>query len=75
MQKNRFDPWVGKIPWRREWLPTPAFWLENSVDCIVHGVAKSDTTERLSLIHFFKKHPSLGNAQLLINCPENGFIV
>ena len=17
----RFDPWVGKIPWRREWLP------------------------------------------------------
>jgi len=21
----RFNPWVGKIPWRREWLPTPAF--------------------------------------------------
>ena len=20
-----FDPWVGKIRWRREWLPTPAF--------------------------------------------------
>ena len=20
-----FDPWVGKIPWRRERLPTPAF--------------------------------------------------
>ena len=20
-----FDPQVGKIPWRREWLPTPAF--------------------------------------------------
>ena len=19
------DPWVGKIPWRREWLPTPVF--------------------------------------------------
>ena len=19
----RFDPWVGKIPWRRKWLPTP----------------------------------------------------
>ena len=18
-----FDPWVGKIPWRSEWLPTP----------------------------------------------------
>ena len=21
-----FDPWVGKIPWRREWQPTPVFW-------------------------------------------------
>ena len=21
-----FDPWVGKIPWRREQLPTPVFW-------------------------------------------------
>ena len=20
-----FDPWVGKIPWRRDWLPTPVF--------------------------------------------------
>ena len=23
MQRSRFDPWVGKIPWRREWLPNP----------------------------------------------------
>ena len=21
-----FDPWVGKIPWRREWLLGPVFW-------------------------------------------------
>ena len=20
-----FDPWVGKIPWRRKWQPTPIF--------------------------------------------------
>ena len=20
-----FDPWVGKIPWKREWQPTPVF--------------------------------------------------
>ena len=20
-----FNPWVGKIPWRNKWLPTPAF--------------------------------------------------
>ena len=24
-RRPRFDPWVGKIPWRREWLPTPVF--------------------------------------------------
>ena len=24
-RKSRFDPWMGKIPWRREWLPTPVF--------------------------------------------------
>jgi len=21
-----FNPWIGKIPWRREWLTTPVFW-------------------------------------------------
>ena len=21
----RFDPWVGKIPWRRKWQPSPVF--------------------------------------------------
>ena len=26
-RRSRFDPWVGKIPWRREWLPTPVFLL------------------------------------------------
>ena len=22
-RRHRFDPWVGKIPWRRAWQPTP----------------------------------------------------
>ena len=25
-RRRGFDPWVGKIPWRRESLPTPVFW-------------------------------------------------
>ena len=25
IQETEFDPWVGKIPWRREWLPTLVF--------------------------------------------------
>ena len=24
-RRPRFDPWAGKIPWRRDWLPTPVF--------------------------------------------------
>ena len=24
-RRHGFDPWVGKIPWRREWPPTPLF--------------------------------------------------
>ena len=25
MQRPGFNPWVGKIPWRKERLPTPVF--------------------------------------------------
>ena len=25
MQDTQVDPWVRKIPWRREWQPTPVF--------------------------------------------------
>ena len=25
-----FNPWVGKIPWRRKWQPTPVFLPEES---------------------------------------------
>ena len=24
-RRPEFNPWVGKIPWRREWQPTPVF--------------------------------------------------
>ena len=24
-RRCRFNPWVGKIPWRRKWQPTPVF--------------------------------------------------
>ena len=25
-RRRRFDPWVGKMPWRGKWQPTPVFW-------------------------------------------------
>ena len=24
-RRPRSDPWIGKIPWRRKWQPTPVF--------------------------------------------------
>ena len=24
-KRCEFDPWVGKIPWRRKWQPSPVF--------------------------------------------------
>ena len=51
-----FDPWVGKITWRREWLPTPVFLpgkfhgQRSLVDYTAHGVTKSQTQlKRLTL--------------------------
>jgi len=29
-REHRFDPWVGKIPWRKKWQPTPVFLLGKS---------------------------------------------
>ena len=36
-------PELGRFPWRREQLPLQYSSLENSMDCIVHGVAKTQT--------------------------------
>ena len=57
VQRPRCNPWVGKIPWGREWQPTPVFFLENPArrgawGATVHGVAESDVTEELTLSHF-----------------------
>ena len=47
-RRCRFHPWARKIPWRREWQPTPYPCQENPLDTgawqtVVHEVAKSWT--------------------------------
>ena len=55
MQKPGFDPWVRKIPWRREWQPTPVFLhgespgQRNLAGYSPWGPKELDTTERLTL--------------------------
>ena len=49
MQVTWFNPWAGKIPWRREWQPTPVFLPGEShgqrtkLQAAVHGVTKNRT--------------------------------
>jgi len=31
MQEMGFDSWVGKIPWRSKWQPTPVFYGQRSL--------------------------------------------
>ena len=50
-----FNLWVGKIPWRREWLPTPVFCpgefrgQRSLAGCSPRGRKEPDTTVQLSL--------------------------
>ena len=45
-----FNPWVGKTPGGETGYPLQCSVLENSMDCIVHGVTKRWTG--LSDFHF-----------------------
>ena len=64
MQDTWFDPWVGKIPWRKEWQPTPVFWPGKSyaqrslAGYGLRGGKKSDTAEGLTHFHMHRGFPS-----------------
>ena len=48
LKRCGFDPWIGKILWRRKWQPTQYSCMENPMDkgawqATVHRFAKSQT--------------------------------
>jgi len=51
VKRCRFDSWLGKIPWKRAWQPTPVFLPEEShgqrslVGYSPRGHKESDMTE------------------------------
>ena len=55
-KRPRFDSWVGKISWRREWQSTSVFLLreshgQRSLGATVHGIPKSQTQLKQLSIH------------------------
>ena len=56
MRRLGFNPWVKKIPWRREWQPTPVFLPGESrgqgslTGCSPWDHKESDTTETHTLV-------------------------
>ena len=67
--ETQVDPWVGKIPWRREWLPTPvsvpigSHGQRSLVGCSPCGHKQPDKTERLT-----QHSPYLGLFILKVFC-------
>ena len=54
-KRCRFYPWLGKIPWRRKWQPTPAFLPRESqgrrslAGSSPRGHTESDMTKQLCM--------------------------
>ena len=74
-----FDPWVGKIPWRRAWQPTPLFLLGKShgqrslVGYDPWGCKESDTTKWMNTHththHMFIDDCKYAATKSLQSCP------
>ena len=70
-RRPRFDPWIGKIPWRRKWQPAPVFlprksssWEEEPGRLQFMGSQGSDMTERLPSLSV---HKIMGQNKFLLN--------
>ena len=64
-----FNPWVGNIPWRREWQSTPLFLTgefhehRSLAGYRPWGCKELDTTERLTHTEYIMRNAGLDEAQ------------
>ena len=68
-RKHGFSPWVGKVPWRRTWQPTPVFLPGESqgqrslAGCSPRGHTEPDMTEHThtpdACIHMMEDHSAI----------------
>ena len=69
-------PGLGRSPGEGKGYPLQYSGLENSMDCVVHGVAESDRNERLSLSlgQALRMTGSRGSQILIGNFSSFGFV-
>ena len=58
-RRQEFSPWIGKIPWRRKWQPTPVFLPgeshgQRSLAGYGHVVTKSQTQRSMHMTGYFR---------------------
>ena len=69
-----FSPWVGKMPWRREWLPTPVFLpgefhgQRSLVGYSPQGRKELDMPEQILNIPFMGQHSQTTQSPVLRYC-------
>ena len=70
-----FNPWVGKIHFRRKWQPPPVFLPGESngqrslVGCSPWGRKELDTTESLNHYHHAVGRGFYSHAEVTVFCP------
>ena len=63
-KRRGFDPWVGKIPWKRAWQPIPVFlpripWTEETGRLQSMGSQRlGHDRSNLACVHVFLNNPS-----------------
>ena len=63
-RRHRFNPWVGKIPWRRKWQPTPVFLPGESPWTEEPGMLQSMGSQRVGY-NWVTKHSTSSNTAIL----------
>ena len=75
-----FDPWAGKMLWRREWLPTPMFLpgefygQRSLVGYGLWGCKESEMTEQLTGTHIVLHYCLKYNGLYLLTSPSRLYL-
>ena len=77
-RRPKFDHWVRKIPWRREWLPTPGFlpgeFQGQKIDRVFEYVHVQNMyyhgTAQMFKLCLYCLFPTLLSALNLSQCPQ-----